>query len=143
MHWYYAHANNTPDLDGDGIPEIVWQAYVGMSPCAVEVESGVLRWDGKGYESDGKRYLLARRAPVGSSITDAFPIHDSSMRPAPGHYQLHVHRDPGVSSVRVLIDDKAIPDGKALTLKEGCHAYNLRVTGSPGAVAWVFVEERP
>jgi hypothetical protein len=72
-----------------------------------------------------------------------FHIPPDDGQPPPGHYRLRVHRGSGVESVRVLIDDEAIAADQVITLEEDCHTLDVKVTGSRGAAAWVFLEERP
>src|SRR5258708_2858378 len=140
----YADAATTPDLDGDGIPEIVWRGYGAHSSCGWGIDGGVLHWNGKSYVPDGKHYVFAMPAAGGATFDQyEFHIPPNDGQPPPEHYRLRVHRGSGVQSVRVLIDDEAIAANQVITLEEDCHTLDVKVSGSRGAVAWVFLEERP
>jgi len=138
-----AGRSNTPDLDGDGVPEIVWGGYVGQRGCGSVFGAGVLRWNGHRYDSDGRNYAALDGATGGTSSGPYdFPIPDSSVTPKPRRYVLHVWRQRGVKTVRVLIDGKKIAPETPLRLADGCHTFALRVTGTSEAMAWALLEGR-
>jgi hypothetical protein len=138
----FAGPSNTPDLDGDGVPEIVWSGYMGPTECGPRVSGGILRWDGDYYVGDGRHYVVVQSATVGSPGQYEFVIPDTPATPAPRHYIMHVHRLRGARATRVLIDDEEITPETPITLENDCHTFELQVTGTPGATAWALLEAR-
>jgi hypothetical protein len=139
----FAGPSNTPDLDGDGIPEIVWNAYVGHNECGVHLVGGVDQWNGTEYVSDGKHYAAITSATVGQeSGTYEFHAPESSFEPLPSHYLLHLYRGRGVTSLQVRVDDEQVSPGKRLDLEVDCHTLDVAIQGKRGATAWVMIEER-
>jgi hypothetical protein len=139
----YADAGNTPDLDGDGVPEIIWRS-TGRNECGADVSGGVTRWNASYYIPDGRMYAAVVSVTAGESV-DGLEIHIPArpVRPPPEHYRLRVHRDPGVQAVSVSIDDEIVTADQVITLEEDCHTLDVNATGAPGSVAWVFLEEQP
>jgi len=136
--------SNTPDLDGDGVPEIVWTGYSGRTRCGVSLGTGVLRWNGKEYKSDGRHYVASERATVGETREPyVFEIPDRPALPPPRGYVVRVYPGRGVKRVRVLIGGKPIKPGKVFKLQENCHAFDVKVAGRAGATAWATLEARP
>ena len=134
----FAGPENTPDLDGDGIPEIVSSGYVGRTQCGVDIASRLLRWNGDEYVLDKRHYVVAARS--GESVD--FEIPDSPAMPKPKHYVLHLYRLHGAKSARVLIDDEEILPETPIELEDDCHTFNVKVIGTPGAAAWALLEAR-
>jgi len=138
-----AGPSNALDLDGDGIPEIISNGYVGHSVCGVQLAGAIARWNGTEYVSDGKHYAATTSAIVGQpSVTYEFHAPENSFGPLPSHYLLHVYRGRGVSSVEVRVDDERVIPGR-LDLENDCHTLDVAVRGKAGAVAWVMIEEQP
>jgi hypothetical protein len=141
----FADASNTPDLDGDGVPEIVWGGYSGTTRCGVQVAAGVLHWDGDWYGSDGRHYVAAQRAVVGDNVDHQyeFVIPDTPEQPPRRHFIVHVYPGRGAKGVRVLVDGESIKPGKVFELEEDCHTFEVNVTGAAGSIAWAMLEARP
>jgi hypothetical protein len=140
-----ATPSNTPDLDGDGIPEIVWCHYEGQMPPCVIMGGGVVHWNGTKYVTDGHAYIDIESRSVGEPQQETvFGIRAEGFEVGPilNHYVLRVHREREVRSVHVRIDDQDVAADKTIMLTNGCHSFALTVTGVKGASAWVFLEER-
>jgi hypothetical protein len=138
----FATPSNTPDLDGDGIPEIVWVG--GHDHCGNNTTGGVLRWNGTEYSNDGRHYAAIFSATVGVEwppFDFLAPAQDGS--PQPSHYILHVYRDRGVSSFEVKVDDEVITPETRLDLENDCHTLSVTIHGKQGAMAWAMIEQLP
>jgi hypothetical protein len=135
-----AFAGNTPDVDGDGTPEIVRAHYggPGEDECGTVVNYSLLRWDGTRYAEDDHVYPMILNAEAGEA-----PKEDSFTAPA-GHaiyLRLRIPRDKGITSAKVTVDGKPVPAGE-FSVKPGCHRVKLEVTGAAGARAFALVERR-
>jgi hypothetical protein len=129
----------TSDLDGDGIPEIIATGDSGHDECGNEVGHWVYRWNGHEYLSDKRQYVAGAR---GDHPSFEFRIPYLSAPPKPKHYVLHVYRLHGAKSARVLIDGKEVAPERPIKLEDGCHTFEMKVTGR-GAGAWALLEARP
>jgi hypothetical protein len=130
----FAGPQNTPDLDGDGVPEIVWSGYMGPTECGPRVSGGVLRWDGDYYAGDGRQYVVVQRATVGWAGQYEFVIPDTPVTPAPRQYILHLHRLRGAKTARVLIDEENVAPETPITLENGSA---LDCGACPRAASWL------
>ncbi len=138
----FAGPLNTPDLDGDGIPEIIWIG--GHDFCGNNTTGGVLRWNGTEYAGDGRHYAVISTAIVGAewlSFDFHAPAQDGS--PQPSRYILHVHRDSGVSAFEVKVDEEVVLPETPLSLENDCHTLDVTIHGKGGAMAWAMIEQRP
>jgi hypothetical protein len=136
-----AYPANTPDLDGDGIPEIVRvrPGGFGEDECGTLILYSLLRWDGTHYAEDDHVYPVILNTEGGGTAAE-----DSFTLPA-GHrtsLELRVVRDKGITSVKVTLDGKPFPPGEVLSFQPGCHRIKLEVTGAAGARAFALVERR-
>lgn len=115
----------TPDLDGDGVPEIVSTHYIGPAgPCSPVIAIGVGRWDGTRYRADKRHYIA-----LASTDSD-----DEIKLDASKHYVVRVY-----GRGRALLDDEPLTPGKVFTTEDDCHTFAVK--GSKDA--WAFLEERP
>jgi hypothetical protein len=115
----------TPDLDGDGVPEIVSTHYIGpMGPCSAVIAIHIGRWNGTRYRADKRRYVAL--ASVGRD--------DEIKLDASKHYVVHVY-----GHGRALFDDEPVTPGKVFTTEDDCHTFAVKGSKS----AWAFLEERP
>jgi hypothetical protein len=136
-----APATITPDVDGDGVPEIVRVEYGGFgeNDCGTLILYGLLRWDGTRYADDGHAYPVILWAEAGD------PPDESSFTLPAGHQtslQLRIVRDKGITEANVTIDGKPVPAGELVSFPPGCHEIKLEVTGTAGARAFALVERR-
>ena len=148
----------TPDLDGDGIPEIFSTGCCDGTVCGVGISIGVQKYDGTRYRSDGRNYIEYIPAQAGD---------------APFEKMLHLPRDPQPGKTRrcrfVIVNEGAVAarvqfDGKDLIAPErlrnfrrvertldvtialsagDCHTLRVSAKGPAGGVVHVLVEELP
>jgi hypothetical protein len=127
------------DVDGDGIPELVWYGYSGhVDDCDANdvYASGITKWNGREYVSDGREYLGGFIVHTG--------ITERQFKTQKGkHYFLRVYEHAGVRDLRVTIDDRPVKRGTEVRLRPDCHEMIVRMKGSANAAAYVSVEERP
>jgi len=114
------------DLDGDGIPEIISQAYAGQNECGVYEFVSLLRWNGKRFVDDERRYVTALSKDYGD---------DNVRLSADKRYAVRLF-GPG----RVMLDDKEIAPGKPFHTEEDCHTIALH---GGTARTRAFLEELP
>ena len=138
-----ADSSNTPDLDGDGVPEIVWSGYVGPSPCGPSISTGILKWNGHFYRSDGRDYVAVERAVVGlDDVPYEFAIPHTPVEPAAREYVVRLYPGRGVKRLDVRIDGETVAAGKPFVLEDGCHTFAVKTTGRSAATAWITLEAR-
>jgi hypothetical protein len=114
------------DLDRDGVPEIIDIGFAGQNECGVYSYVALMRWNGKRYVEDGRRYV-ATLSPDHAS--DEILLSESK------HYAVRLF-----GRGRVLIDGKPIPPGVPFEFSEICHTIDLQAVG-PKTRA--FLEELP
>lgn len=115
----------TPDLNGDGVPEIVSTHYSGSDQvCGTRMSILIGRWNGARYVPDKRHYAAY-----------AYRGFEYGMRlSASKHYLAHLY-----GGGRVLLDGKMRSPGKVFKVADGCHTFAVK--GSQNA--WAFLEERP
>jgi hypothetical protein len=116
------------DLDGDGVPEIIDNAYGGQNDCGVYGSTWLQHWNGKRYVGDERRYLAVLWPGAG---TEDEELHLSSSK----RYAVRLF-GPG----RVTLDGERIEPGKVFTTEEDCHKIALH-DAKPNTRA--FLEELP
>jgi len=116
------------DLDGDGVPEVIFTGYNGQNECGVRLSVFLQRWNGKRFEDDDRRYvdLLSMRRG-----TDNDEIHLSATK----RYAVRLF-GPG----RFMLDDEEIKPGRPFKTEEDCHSIELR---GGTAKTRAFLEELP
>ena len=121
------YSGDAPDLDHDGIPEIVTSGYIGPNHCGGgDNSNSILRWNGRRYRSDGRHYVaIARNHPGGD--------YEQKLSAAK-HYVAHLY-----GRGKALLDGEALTPGKVFTTEDDCHIF--AVQGAKGI--WAFLEERP
>jgi len=113
-----------PDLDRDGVPEIITIGYIGRDPCGEENGIHVAWWNGTRYRIDKRHYVAL------ADHTRGYEMHLSASK----HYVVHLY-----GKGRVLLDDEPVAPGKVFTTEDDCHTFAVKGSKS----AWVFLEERP
>jgi hypothetical protein len=127
------------DIDGDGVPELVWYGYSGhVDDCDANdvYASGIQKWDGRKYVDNGRTYLGGFVVHVG--------VTERQFKTQKGkHYFLRVYEHAGVRDLRVTIDDTPARRNAEVWLQPDCHELTVHMKGSANAAAYVSVEERP
>lgn len=111
-----------PDLDGDGLPEIVGVHYIGGG-CGGLMSIRIGRWDGRRYREDRRNYVAY------AWIGHAYNVRLDASK----HYVVHRY-----GHARVLLDGNPFAPGKPFGGSD-CHTFEVK--GPEGA--WAFLEERP
>ena len=113
-----------PDLDHDGVPEIISIGYLGPTPCGEENGIHVAWWNGTRYRTDKRHYVALAGNGRGYQMRLS----------ASKHYVVHVY-----GKGRALLDDEPVTPGKVFTTEDDCHTFAVKGSTS----AWAFLEERP
>ncbi|HEV2720278.1 MAG TPA: hypothetical protein VG323_09700, partial [Thermoanaerobaculia bacterium] len=101
------------DLDGDGVPEVLFAAYAGRNPCGVQMFIELQRWNGKRFDEDGRHYV--ELLSIGRGNND-----DEIRLSASKRYAVRLF-GPG----RVTLDDEEIAPDRPFTTEEDCHTIAL------------------
>jgi hypothetical protein len=113
-----------PDLDHDGVPEIISVGYIGRDQCGEENGIDVAWWNGTRYRLDKRRYRALATNDRGYEMKLS----------ASKHYVVHLY-----GRGKALLDDEPMTPGKVFSTEDDCHVF--AVQGAKGT--WAFLEERP
>ena len=116
------------DLDGDGVPEVLFASYAGRNQCGVYMFISLQRWNGRCFVEDGHRYATVLSPGLGTE--------DGEVRlSASKRYAVRLF-GPG----RVTLDDEELEPGKPFETEEDCHDIALH---GGKARTRAFLEELP
>src|SRR5258708_11427021 len=133
----------TPDLNGDGVPEVISSGYIGGSACGgAERYFQVSWWNGRRFVADDRRLIAGVSVSAGEkdAVDSQVSVRDPPLDATNVRCIVRLYRNRGVRRVRISIDGKGVKPGHWLRILDGCHTMTLRAWGTKGAVAYAFLE---
>lgn len=144
------------DIDHDGVPELISTGCCDRTPCGIGIFVGVLKYDGRKYKSDGRRYIQLTGALAGRPRYD-----DNLIIPEPPdgmsrkRYAIHII-NVEAGRARVQLDGRDIvsttkPRHFTTVVRRmeldyrqspnNCHTLSIQAWGPPRSEVHVLVEE--